>query len=269
MDYIKQLENECRLKGFSIQTIKSYTFWLTKYLEFIDKNSLNIDNESVRCYLLSMKSSTNTNRLAYASISFFFKYILKKPFSTIDIPSKKKPKQLPKVLSKEEIIKMIDLTDNLKHKLVIQLLYSSGLRLNELINLKRQDIDIQRNLINVRQGKGRKDRITLLSNKLKIDLLSYYSTYPINSNYIFTGRNGKYTKKSVQKILENTGKIIKKRVTPHMLRHSFATHLLEQGTDIRHIQKLLGHSNLETTQIYTHVSNKDIAKIRSPLDDGL
>jgi integrase/recombinase XerD len=266
IDYIKQIENECKLKGFSTQTISTYCFWVNKYLEFIAKNSLNTDNESVRCYLLSMNSSTNTNRLAHASISFFFKYILKKSFTTLEVPSKKKPKQLPKVLSKKEILQMIDSTENFKHKLVIQLLYSSGLRLNELINLKRSDIDIQRNLINVRQGKGKKDRITLLSNKLKIDLLTYYSNYSIASNYIFTGRDGKYTKKSVQKILGNAGKLIKKRVTPHMLRHSFATHLLEQGIDIRYIQKLLGHSNLETTQIYLYVSNKELTKIKSPLD---
>jgi integrase/recombinase XerD len=267
MDYILKLENEGKLKGFSIQTIKTYCFWVDKYLLFINKNSLNMDNESVRCYLLSMNSSTNTNRLAHASISFFFKYILKAPFTALEVPSQKKPKQLPKVLSKKEIMQMIESTENLKHKLVIQFLYSAGLRLNELINLKRQDIDIQRNIIDVRQGKGKKDRITLLSDKLKIDLLKYYSSYPITSDYVFQGRDGKYTKKTVQNIVENAGKIIKKNVTPHMLRHSFATHLLEQGIDIRHIQKLLGHSNLETTQIYAHVSNKELARIKSPFDD--
>ncbi|MFT4304449.1 MAG: site-specific tyrosine recombinase/integron integrase [Candidatus Woesearchaeota archaeon] len=266
MDYITKLENQCKLMGFSIQTIKSYSFWVNKYLQFIEKNSFNTNNESVKYYLLSLNSSTNTNRLAYASISFFFKHILKKEFTSGEIPITKKQKQLPKVLSKEEIVTMINLTENLKHKLIIQLLYSSGLRLNELINLKRQDIDIERNLINIIQGKGKKDRITLLSEKLKIDLLKYYCKYQINSDYIFIGRNGKYTKKSVQKVLENAGKIIKKKVTPHMLRHSFATHLLESGTDIRYIQKLLGHSCLETTQIYLHVSNKDLAKIKSPLD---
>lgn len=267
MDYMNKLQEECKLKGLSNQTINSYSFWVKKYLDFLQKNSLNTDNESVRCYLLSMNSSVSTNRLAYSSISFFFKHILKKPFTTLEVPSKKKLKQLPKVLSKKEIIKMIDLTENLKHKLVIQFFYSSGLRLSELINLKRKDIDIQRNLINVNLGKGKKDRITLLSDKLKIDLLKYYCSFPINSDYVFMGRSGKYTKKSIQKIIENAGKLINKNVSPHMLRHSFATHLLEKGVDIRYIQKLLGHSDLETTQIYTHVSNKELSKIGSPLDD--
>lgn len=268
MDYIQKLQDECKLKGFSSQTIHSYSFWVKKFLAFISKNSLNIDNESVRCYLLSMNSSTNTHRLAHASISFFFKYILKAPFTALEVPSKKKPKQLPKVLSKKEIMDMIKLTKNIKHKLVIQLLYSSGLRLQELINLKRMDVDLTRNCIIVRKGKGAKDRITLLSENVKITLLKYYSMYQLHTAYVFQGRKGKYSKKSVQKILEKSAILanINYKVTPHMLRHSFATHLLEAGTDIRYIQKLLGHSHLETTQIYTHVSQKDIIAIKSPLD---
>ena len=225
-----------------------------------------MNNGSVKYYLLSLDNSTNTNRLAHAAISFFFKNILKRPFTTQEVPAKKKLKQLPKVLSKNEILVMINNTDNIKHKVIIQLLYSSGLRLQELINLKRNDIDFERNLINVRKGKGNKDRITLLSEKLKLDLLKYYSSYSFNTFHVLEGRKGKYSKKSVQKILEKAGKTIKRRVTPHMLRHSFATHLLEQGTDIRHIQKLLGHSNTTTTQIYVHVSNEHLRNIKSPLD---
>lgn len=266
MNYIEKVTNECKLRGFSRQTIDSYSYWISKYLEFLDKNRLNMDNESVKCYLLSLSSSINTSRLVYASLSFFFKEVLKKPFTTNEVPIKKKEKSLPKVLSKKEILKMIENTKNIKHKLIIQLLYSSGLRLNELLNLKREDIDLQRNLINVRKGKGNKDRITLLSNNLKISLLEYYNKSTLKTKYLFEGRNGKYTKKSVQMILENAGNEIKKKVSPHMLRHSFATHLLESGTDIRHIQKLLGHSDLDTTMIYTYVSNKDLMKIKSPLD---
>jgi integrase/recombinase XerD len=172
MNYIEKVTNECKLRGFTKQTIDSYSFWISKYLDFLDRNRLNMDNDSVKCYLLSLNSSTNTCRLAYASISFLFKDVLKKPFTTEEIPIKKKEKTLPKVLSKNEILEMINNTDNIKHKLVIQLLYSSGLRLSELINLRREDIDIQRNLINVRKGKGKKDRITLLSDNLKIALLS-------------------------------------------------------------------------------------------------
>lgn len=155
---------------------------------------------------------------------------------------------------------------NLKHRIIIKLLYSSGLRLGELLNLRKADIDFDRNIINVRRGKGGKDRITIISDSLKLDLLKYYSSENFCTGYVIEGRKCKYSKKSVQKVLDQAGRRIGAKVHPHMLRHSFATHLLEHGTDIRHIQKLLGHSDLSTTEIYTKVSNKDIAKIRSPLD---
>ena len=266
-EYLEKLKERCNLKGFSNQTIKSYSYNVEKFLDFIDKSRLNLSNEGVKLYLLSQDLSINSSRLQYASISFFFREILHKPFSFEEIPIKKKEKQLPKVISKEKIKEMINLTENLKHKLIIKLLYSSGLRLQELIDLKRKDIDFEREILNVKKGKGKKDRITLISEALKLDLLKYYSNNTFKTEYVFEGRNGKYTKKSVQKVLDEAGKKADIKVTPHMLRHSFATHLLEQGTDIRHIQKLLGHSDLKTTEIYTHVSNKDLSKIKSPLDN--
>jgi site-specific recombinase XerD len=265
-EYLQNLKERCILRGFSNQTIKSYSYHVKKFIEFIEKSRLNLSSESVKLYLLSKDLSINSCRLQYASISFFFREILKRPFSFNEVPIKKKEKQLPKIISKKGIKEMIENTENLKHKLIIKLLYSSGLRLQELINLKRKDIDFERGIINVEKGKGKKDRVTLISENLKMDLLKYYSNNFFKTEYIFEGRNGKYTKKSVQKVLNEAGKRIKTRVTPHMLRHSFATHLLESGTDIRHIQKLLGHSDLKTTEIYTHVSTKDLSKIKSPLD---
>lgn len=266
-ELIQKLKDRCNLKGFSKQTIKSYTYNVSRFLGFLDKSRLNLSIDNVKEYLLVQNVGTNTSRLQYASISFFFREILKTPFSFEEIPLKKKEKQLPRVISKEKIKQMIELTDNLKHKLIVKLLYSSGLRLSELLNLKRKDIDFDRNLIHVKAGKGKKDRMTLISNDLKLDLLKYYSNYAFNTEYILEGRKGKYTKKSVQKVLKNFGKKIGIKITPHMLRHSFATHLLEQGTDIRIIQKLLGHSNLNTTEIYTKVSNRDFSKIINPLDN--
>ena len=265
-EYLQNLKERCILRGFSNQTIKSYSYHVKKFIEFIEKSRLNLSSESVKLYLLSKDLSINSCRLQYASISFFFREILKRPFSFNEVPIKKKEKQLPKIISKKGIKEMIENTENLKHKLIIKLLYSSGLRLQELINLKRKDIDFERGIINVEKGKGKKDRVTLISENLKMDLLKYYSNNFFKTEYIFEGRNGKYTKKSVQKVLNEAGKRIKTRVTPHMLRHSFATHLLESGTDIIHIQKLLGHSDLKTTEIYTHVSTKDLSKIKSPLD---
>lgn len=264
---LQQLKERGILKGFSNQTIKSYTYNVEKFLDFLEKSRLNLSKEGVKLYLLSQNLSVNSSRLQYASISFFFREILEKPFSFEEVPIKKKEKQLPKVISKEKIKEIINLTDNLKHKLIIKLLYSSGLRLQELIDLKRKDIDFERGIIHVKKGKGNKDRITLISEALKLDLLKYYSNNIFKTEYVFEGRNGKYTKKSVQKVLDEAGKKAGIRVTPHMLRHSFATHLLEQGTDIRHIQKLLGHSDLKTTEIYAHVSTKDLSKIKSPLDN--
>jgi len=265
-EYIEKLKKRCILHWFSVQTIQSYIYNVGKFLDFIAKSRLNLNKESVKSYLLIQNVRTNTSRLQYASISFFFREILHNPFSFEQVPIKKKEKQLPKVISKEKVKQMIDLTENIKHKLIIKILYSSGLRLQELINLKRKDIDFERNVLNVHKGKGNKDRVTLISENLKLDLLKYYSNNIFKTEYVFEGRNGRYTKKSVQKVLENAGRKVGIKVTPHMLRHSFATHLLEQGTDIRHIQRLLGHSDLKTTEIYTHVSTRDLSNIKSPLD---
>jgi len=265
-NYLRQLNDICILKGFSKDTIISYSFQIRKYLSFVDKNSFNLDIESVKYYLLSLDLSVNSMRLSYASLRFFYKEVLHKPFSLEQVPIKKKPKKLPRLLSKDQILLMINNTNNLKHKLIIKLLYSSGLRLNELINLKRKHIDFDKNIINVINGKGKKDRITLLSNSIKLDLLNYYSNHQFKTDYVFEGRKGKYSKKSVQKVLENSSKFLDLKVNPHMLRHSFATHLLEAGTDIRYIQQLLGHSDLKTTMIYTKVSLNELSKLKSPLD---
>lgn len=266
-NYLKKLVDRCKLRGYSQQTIKSYSYNVKRFLDFIEKSRLNLSKDNVKSYLLAQNVSVNSSRLQYASISFFFREILDKPFSLEEIPIKKKEKSLPKVISKQKIKQIIELTNNLKHRLIIKILYSSGLRLQELIDLKRKDIDFEKKLIYVKKGKGKKDRTTLISEALKLDLLKYYSNNIFKTEYVFEGRNGKYTKKSVQKVLDEAGKKINTKITPHMLRHSFATHLLEAGTDIRHIQKLLGHSNLKTTEIYTHVSTKDLSKIKSPLDN--
>ena len=265
-EYLQKLADECKLRGFSVQTLKAYSYWSAKYLDFIIKNRFNLGNSSVRYYFLSLNLSVNSSRLCYAALRFFFANILNRPFTTDEIPIKKKEKTLPKVLSKQQIKLILKETKNLKHKLIIKMLYSTGLRLQELINLKRTDIDFDNNILFVRKGKGKKDRITIISENIKLDLLKYYSQYEFKTNYVFEGRKNKYSKKSVQLILHNASKKLKFRIHPHMLRHSFATHLLEQGTDIRIIQKLLGHSDLNTTEIYTRVANKNLKKIKNPLD---
>ncbi|MBL7052020.1 MAG: tyrosine-type recombinase/integrase [Nanoarchaeota archaeon] len=163
---------------------------------------------------------------------------------------------------------MIEITKNLKHKLIIMLAYSSGLRVSELTNLKVQDLDTINNTLIVNEGKGSKDRLTIFSENLKEILLKYLCEKK-ESKYLFPGRKGKLTVKSVQKIIDNAAKKarINRKITPHMLRHSFATHLLEQGTDLRYIQNLLGHSDVKTTQIYTSVSKVKLKEIKNPLDN--
>ncbi|MBS3108196.1 tyrosine-type recombinase/integrase [Candidatus Woesearchaeota archaeon] len=257
--------NELKLKGFSPKTIKCYTYHIEKFLKTITKSRELITNQDIKAYLINLINegyTSSTIRLTEAALTSFFKKL-----KIEDLPRPKKAKTLPKVLSKQEIKSLIDVTDNLKHKLAIELLYSSGMRVSEIINLKKSDIDIEKNRLFVRAGKGNKDRITIYSNSLNKRLLKYILT--VNSEYLFPGRKGKYTVKSVQKILDIARKKanMQKKVTPHMLRHSFATHLLEQGVDTRIIQKLLGHENIRTTQIYTKVSDASFDKINNPLDN--
>ncbi len=268
---LQRLENELKIRGFSQKTVKAYTYHAGKFIDYCQKLGLNTNSESVKSYLLSLVNKNydnNTIRLTRASILFYARNIKKIEINNQDIPNAKRSKKLPKVLSREEIELIINITENIKHRLVIKLLYSAGLRVSELINLKVNDIDTNRKLLIVRQGKGRKDRITLLADAAAAELLNYLCSRKQHGEWLFCGRNGRYSIKTVQKILENSAKKAKinKKVTPHMLRHSFATHLLEAGTDIKYIQKLLGHANLQTTEIYTHVSNRDLKNIKSPLD---
>ncbi len=179
-----------------------------------------------------------------------------------------KDQRLPKVISKEEILTMIRLTKNIKHKCIIELLYSAGLRRSELLNLKVKDIDSKRMIISIEKAKGNKDRQTILSKTVLKDLRKYFKQYKPNK-YLFEGQHKEqYSSSSVLQIVKRAAKQsnIIKPVTPHMLRHSFATHLLEEGTDIRIIQSLLGHNSIKTTEIYAHVANHQIINIKNPLD---
>ena len=187
-------------------------------------------------------------------------------FYSIERPRKKQ--KLPKVLSKEEVKTLIHSTNNIKHRCIVSLLYSAGLRRSELINLKLEDIDSKRMLIHIRDAKRGKDRYTLLSKNTLHDLRQYYKAWKPKS-YLFEGPKCKpYTGSSVEKIVKRAAlkASILKKVTPHMLRHSFATHLLESGTDLRHIQTLLGHDSSKTTEIYTHVAVSSFNSIKNPLD---
>lgn len=254
--YLKKLSEELRLRKHSKQTEKAYTSLVKNFIE---------SGLGAREFLLKHSDKSRSSiRLAYFALKFFHENVLKQKFDE-SIPLAKNKSKLPVVLNKEEINKMFESTLNLKHKLVLMFLYYTGIRLNEIVNLNWEDIDFQRGTIHLKIAKGEKERVIFFHEKLK-NIIEYFNLK--KEGFIFISNlGGKYDKRTVQLIVRNAAKKsgISKKVTPHTLRHSFATHLLEAGADIRHIQKLLGHSNLQTTQIYTHVANKDIKRLANLL----
>lgn len=267
---LKKLEVEMKLRGFSKKTIKSYLFYNQKFLEYIEKSPESATEEDIKEFLAYKLSedlvSNGSINLIKASLKFYYENMLGKNITLIKTP--RTVTKLPIVLSKKEIKKLLK-TKNIKHRLLIELLYSTGLRLSECVNLKYGDLDINENIGWVRNGKGGKDRIFIISEFFKKDLLYYMEKRGYAENgYIFTVNGKQMSPRGVQHAIkisvERVG--IEKNVHVHTLRHSFATHLLENGTDIRKIQHLLGHSSLQTTQIYTQVSSEEIKKIKSPLD---
>ncbi len=273
-EIIERFYKHLVIEDYSKQTIKSYSSALKLFLEFVEILNLDqITEKEIQDYLYYCKNKKNYSfsamKQAIASIRYLYLKVLLKPPPQSLSKELRKPNQLPIVLSKKNVVKLINATSNLKHKTILLLIYSAGLRLGELLNLKLGDIDSETMKIHIRQSKGKKDRYIMLSeNALKL-LREYYKLYK-PKDYIIEGqKGGKYSPKSVQNIfkaaLKKAG--IKKKATVLTLRHSFATHLLDEGTDIRYIQELLGHRKLETTQIYTHVSSHSINKIKSPADD--
>ncbi len=209
--------------------------------------------------------SKNTIMLAAASLKFFFTEVLRKEFSGIPMP--KKEKRLPEVLTKDEVRNLIDSTDTVKSRLIVSLLYSTGIRVSELVNLKVEDLNLTEKTGWVRKGKGNKDRLIVMSESLASELKDYLGNRKENK-YIFS-KDKPLTTRNVQKIIKGARHRagINKKTTPHTLRHSFATHLLEQGIDIRVIQAMLGHSSLSTTQVYTHISSDQLKKVKNPFDN--
>ncbi len=267
-EYLQKLE----LKKYSSSTIKSYVACFERYINhYKNNNAIELNENHIREYLsllVKAKASTSYINQMINAIKFYYEIVLNMPNRYYDLERPIKDFKLPQVLSKEEVLSIISNTNNIKHKCIVSLLYSSGLRRGELINLKLTDIDSQRMLIRVENGKGNKDRYTLLSHNVLKDLRLYFKEWRPRL-YLFEGEAGdKYSGKSIENIVKNAAikAGIKKRVSPHMLRHSFATHLLENGTDLRNIQVLLGHNSLKTTEIYTHVSNSSFNKIKNLLD---
>ncbi|PNQ74051.1 integrase [Hanstruepera neustonica] len=260
-------------KRYSKSTVETYSFFIADFIEFNQsKDLISLTNRDVELFIESVfikrNYSISTQRQFISAVKQFIIFYPETQISNLALTRPKKSKKLPTVLSPEEIIAIIQCTRNLKHRAIITLLYSAGLRIGELLALKLRDISLTRKQIHIQSGKGRKDRYATLAESFLPLLNNYMSTYE-PTYYFVEGAKGKpYTASSIRKVLARSCKAagIHKPVTPHTLRHSYATHLLENGVGLRHIQELLGHAKPETTMIYTHVARKDLMDITSPLD---
>jgi len=269
---LKKLETELKLRGFTQATYKTYIDNNQRFLNFIKKTPEEISEDDIKLYLAHLMSEKQQKpasvNLTLSALKFFYKEILNKDlFNRIKPP--KSEKKIPTVLTKEEMKQLLDAIKNDKHKLLVELLYSAGLRVSECVKMKVDDLNLKEKMGKVISGKGKKDRHIILSNNLIEHLNRYLKNREVDSEYLFPSDKKYISVRMAQKIVKKAAKNagIKKRVFCHALRSSFATHLLEAGTDIRYIQQLLGHANLSTTELYTRVSTKELKKIKSPLDD--
>jgi integrase/recombinase XerD len=268
------LRNEMKLRGYSHKTVKAYQSCIRSFSQhFSPRHPRDASNSDIREYLLHLMNvkgySKATINQVINALRFLFVELYKRPMVLGEIPRLKKEQKLPDVLTQTEVLNILDSVGNLKHRTILMMVYSAGLRVGEAVRLKVGDIDGERKLIHLRGAKGKKDRFTLLSDVALRSLREYYKQYKPNE-FLFEGAHGRkhLSERSIQNVFEravaDVG--IRKHATLHTLRLSFATHLLEAGTDLRYIQELLGHSSSKTTEIYTHVSKKSIGKIISPLD---
>jgi len=270
-EFLDKLNVELKISKNSEYTLRNYLKANNQLSEFTKKTPEQITSDDLKKYIaenLSEKSSSSII-IFLSAIKYAFSNILEKDI-TASIKRPKKEKRLPSVLTKEEIKKLIGILDNKKSRLMVSLLYACGMRVSELVNLKISDLELEEKIGYIKQAKGRKDRMFnipffLLKNLEK----QTQKQKEDNQEYLFTGAKGKLSSRNIQKIVGKAAKRaeIKKNVHPHTLRHSFATHLLENGVDIRKIQELLGHADLSTTQIYTHISTEQLKKIKSPIDN--
>lgn len=268
-EHLTYFRQEMKRRNYSYQTIENYASCLAKFFsQSIKDHPKNINETDIREFLGTF-DTPNTQRAYHSAIKKFYTICLNQPNKFKYIPYAKKSNKLPIILSQDEIQKMFNVCQNLKHKVILGLLYSCGLRVSELINLKWIDIDRSRMIINIIQAKGKKDRQVGLNNKLIELLTSYWNQYH-SKIYVLNGQfDLQYSERSVGEVIKQlaTKAGIKKRVYTHLIRHCSFTHLMEAGTDINLIQKLAGHSSVKTTSIYCHISHNLISKIQSPLSN--
>ncbi|PIT88513.1 MAG: integrase [Candidatus Magasanikbacteria bacterium CG10_big_fil_rev_8_21_14_0_10_36_32] len=268
-EFLEKARIELRLRNYSVKTVDAYLGCLKDYFIFLNGDPIVVNLAKIKEFLL-LKQDKNyapqTINLYLNAIKFFYRDVLK-DCQKIDLKFAKRNNRLPEVLSREEIQKILAQIANKKHALMISLSYGAGLRVSEVVNLKIKDVLLDELVLKIRQGKGKKDRMTVFPEKIKTDIYFLIGNR-VGDEYVFESeRGGGITERTAQAIFEKALKKaeIKKDATFHSLRHSFATHLLENGVDIRYVQELLGHQNIRTTQIYTHVMNPQIRNIKSPL----
>jgi integrase/recombinase XerD len=268
-----QMRMDLELKNLSPRTRSCYLTWMRSFAIHFHRSPDELGEQEIRDYLHYLiqvkKGSQSGVSQAYSALKFFYETTLKRDWNGFRIPRVQKGKKLPVVLSQQEIQAIFSATRNLKHRVVLMTIYSAGLRISEVVHLKVSDIDSQRMTIRVQQGKGQKDRYTLLSQRTLEVLRAYWKEYR-PSGWLFPGKpeTEPLSVSSVQRVFEKVllRARIKKPASVHTLRHSFATHLLEAGTDLYHIQRLLGHTSPKTTAIYLHLSRKNLGGLTSPLD---
>lgn len=268
-DLLAKIKLELKLRNFSRQTVETYLFCLSSYFKYIKTVSPAPDTPKIKTYLLAKQAtglSSQTLNVHLHAIKYFYREIAKSS-APIGIKFARTASRLPAVLSRDEIQAIIMSIENHKHRLMITLAYAAGLRVSELMSLRIADVDLKELTIHIKGGKGNKDRITIFPEKITDSLNNIISSRN-GTDFVFASdRGGKLTERTAQNIFAAALKKsrVKKPATFHSLRHSFATHLLENGTDIRYVQALLGHANIRTTQIYTKVTNPALKKIKSPL----
>lgn len=272
-DSVEKMSVEMQLRGLSEASVTEYVKCVRNLQMFYGKSVTEVTENEIKAFLhhlvVKKKLAASTVNIYNAALKFLYQKTLKRGWDSENLPRLKKPKKLPDILTKEEVQSLFDVTDNLKHKCVLMTVYGSGLRLSEIAGLKVSDIDSRNMRIFIRQGKGKKDRYAILSQKSLETLREYWKVYK-PKDWLFEGREkGTHlTKRSTQDLFYNAVKKagIKKDVSLHSLRHAFATHMLEANVNLFHIKQLLGHADISTTTIYLHVANMNSLNVKSPLD---
>ncbi|MFH1828502.1 MAG: site-specific tyrosine recombinase/integron integrase [Nanoarchaeota archaeon] len=272
MFILEKIKQEGLRRRLSPRTIKTYCFCVNKFLKVCRKELKLITKKDVEDYLMRMinrEKAGNTINVHLNALKFLFEKVLKRNL-TVNIPFSKVPQRLPEFLTKEETSKLFQAIGNSNHQLMIKLLYATGMRVSELVSLKVKDFQFDQNYGWVREGKGQKDRLFIIAEKLKNELLNWIKKEGLsNPDWLFSGNNNShYSTASVRSIIKQAAKKagIKKNVHPHTLRHSFATHLIQNGYAVTEVQPLLGHNKMETTMMYLHLASPQLLKVKSPYD---